>query len=87
MDARRTAPLRELQEKYPGNVTVAEIDITDTDAAGRPCVLAKEVGGMDYYIHAFRSLTRQGLDFGNPDCVANVGTRRAVSAQKSLLIK
>ena len=49
--ARRTAPLRELQEKYPGNVTVAEIDITDTDAAGRLCALARVVGGMDYYIH------------------------------------
>lgn len=58
--ARRTAPLRELQEKYPDNVTVAEIDIIDTDAAGRLCALAREVGGMDYYIHV------AGIGYDNP---------------------
>jgi len=50
--ARRTTPLKALQEQYPEQVKTAEIDITHEDAPQRLTQLIDAVGGMDLYFHA-----------------------------------
>lgn len=49
--ARHTAPLEELQKRYPGMVEYMEIDITKADAGARLEMLAEKTGGMDIYFH------------------------------------
>lgn len=49
--ARRTAPLEQLAREWPGQVTVAAIDVTAGDAAPRLLRLIGSLGGMDLYLH------------------------------------
>jgi len=48
---RKTDVLKALQERYPGKVNYATIDITAPDAPDRLRDLIRRVGGMDVYFH------------------------------------
>ena len=49
--ARRTEPLRELQQQYPGLVHYSDIDITKAEAVHKLQRLVEALGGMDIYVH------------------------------------
>ena len=51
MAARHTAPMAELQKKYPETVVYESIDVTRTDAPDRMKKLITAMGGMDIYFH------------------------------------
>lgn len=48
--ARREAPLNELANKYPGQISVYKIDVTDSLATINLRNLIAEVGGMDIFV-------------------------------------
>lgn len=49
--ARHTAPMEELQKKYPEYVEYASIDVTHKDAPAKLLKLIEATGGMDIYFH------------------------------------
>ena len=49
--ARRTGPLAELRQKYPGAVEYAAIDVNHAEAPARLEALVEALGGMDVYFH------------------------------------
>lgn len=49
--SRNTAPLKELQSKYPDFVEFIDIDITKPEATDRLKLLIERTGGMDIYFH------------------------------------
>lgn len=61
LTARRMDPLRELAERYPGQVTCARIDVNDPEAPDALRQLARRMGGMDLYIHV------SGIGKQNPE--------------------
>ena len=50
--ARREEPLRELETRFPGQVTVQTLDVCATDCAQRLLELIERMGGVDLYLHA-----------------------------------
>ena len=48
---RRLELLKALQNKYPDNVFVKELDVTSDDAGSRLLQLVDEMGGMDIYVN------------------------------------
>lgn len=59
--ARKTEPLRQLQEEFPAYVEFVDIDITRPEAVDRFHLLIERTGGMDYYVHV------AGIGFENPE--------------------
>ena len=49
--ARRTEPLRQLQQQYPGLVHYSDIDITKAEAVHKLQRIVEALGGMDIYVH------------------------------------
>lgn len=59
--ARRTDSLISLQNRYPGLVEYAAIDITHRDATDKLSELIDRIGGLDLYIHV------SGIGYRNPE--------------------
>ncbi len=58
--ARREAPLKEMQKRYPDRVVYSTIDVTEADAVSRFYDLIEKNGGMDYLVYA------SGVGFNDP---------------------
>lgn len=50
--ARRTEPLKALQQVFPEQTEILQIDVTHDDAPALLRALIRQVGGMDIYFHA-----------------------------------
>lgn len=59
--ARRVEPLRQLADRYPGQVVYADVDVNDTAAPMALRELIRRNGGMDLYFHA------SGIGKQNPE--------------------
>lgn len=59
--ARKTDKLRALQEKYPGKIHYASIDVTQANASQKIRQLIDKIDGIDIYFHA------AGIGYENPD--------------------
>lgn len=58
--ARRTDRLDALADKYPSQITTAQIDVTDNDAPAHLEQLVRNLGGLDIYLHV------AGIGYDNP---------------------
>lgn len=82
--ARNVDRLVTLRNKYPANIVILPIDITDNNASGKLMRLIDINGGMDIYFHS-SGILRDDLSLDETDSIATidinvVGFTRMISA-------